>query len=158
MESGEVRGCVGSVPSSSSRGEAMELGRRVTNMSTAPPEELQDGSSLMAEPFHKAQSCQTPALCSPPPKPTTGTEPPPRRGAVGQGRLNTTPASGFLRDKPLLALPRLTPSKSDFAEHQGGAGGVHGRVGWGRWCQAPQPGRGARGAWGKATALVELFY
>lgn len=54
-------------------------------------------------------------LCSAPPKPTTGTEPPPRRGAVGQGRLNTAPASGFLRDKPLRALPRLTPSKSDFA-------------------------------------------
>lgn len=146
---------MGSVPNSSSRGEATELGRRVTNTSTAPLEELQDGSSVMAEPFHKAQSCQTPALCSPPPKPTTGTEPPLRRGAVGQGRLNTTLASGFLRDKPFLVLPRLTPSKADFPERQRGAGGVHGWVGRGRWCRAPQPGRGARG---KATPLVELFY
>lgn len=128
-----MRVCVGSVPDSSSRGEAMGSGGRVTNTSTAPLEELQDGSGVTAEPFHKAQPCRTPAPCSPPPKPTTGTEPPPRRGVVGQGRLNTTPASGFLRDKPLLALPRLTPSKSDFAEHQRGAGGVHGWVGRGRW-------------------------
>lgn len=114
----EVSICVGSVPDSSPHGEAKELGRRVANMSIAPLEELQEGSSLTAEPFHQAQPCQTLALHLPPPKPTTGTEPPPCREAVGQGRLNKTPASGFLRDKPLLTLPRLTPSKADCAERQ----------------------------------------
>lgn len=59
MASGAVRVCVGSVPDSSSRGEAMELGWRVINMSTAPLTELQDGSSLTEEPFHKAQARRT---------------------------------------------------------------------------------------------------
>lgn len=41
-----MRVCVGSVPESSSRGEAEELGEESPTLV-----ELQDGSSLMAEPF-----------------------------------------------------------------------------------------------------------
>lgn len=55
--------------------------------------------------FAQGPSCWTPALRSPPPKPTAGTGPLSHRGDVGQGQSNTTPASGFLRDKPVLPCP-----------------------------------------------------
>lgn len=56
MESGELRVSAGSEPDSSSRGEAVDLGRRVTNVSSAALMELQDGSRVTAEPFRKAQA------------------------------------------------------------------------------------------------------
>lgn len=93
------------------------------------------------------------SLCSPPPKPTTGTEPPPRRGAVSQGRLNTAPASGFLRDKPLLALPGSPHpnqiSLSTSSELEAFTGGLGGEDGVRRQGEEPrEPGAVQQLWWG----------
>lgn len=151
------------------------LGWRATNkmcMNTTPLWELWRSSTPIAEPFHQAQSCRTLALLYTPcilqdPTPAPALNPPPNRAPShcrGASRWvkdswTQTGHAASLPINPFLPLPGLTPSKSDFTEHQRDAKSIY-QVGlWALEKMAPGRPRGDRPEWHhsphKATAWCQ---